>query len=107
MKQIRKKLSSRAGESIAEALIAVLVIAVALTMLASMISATTNMVKTSEKKMDEYYTASAALENLDSDKTVKISFSSTSLGSIDSVTAIYEENRVLPEPVIAYRLRTN
>ena len=50
MKKIAKKLRSQAGESIAETLVAVLVIAVALTMLAAMITATANMVKKAKRR---------------------------------------------------------
>ena len=44
MKRLIKKLNSQSGESIAETLFAVLVAAIALTMLAGMITATANMV---------------------------------------------------------------
>ena len=114
MKKIAKKLRSQTGESIAETLIAVLVIAVALTMLAAMITATANMVKKSEKKMDEYYTANAALETLsggNSSNSISINISTNSSeggsSSIESVSAVYVENRVLSKPVIAYRLQTS
>ena len=110
MKKIAKKLRSQAGESIAETLIAVLVIAVALTMLAAMITATANMVKTSEKTMDEYYTENAALETLSGGTETTIVITSedeTSSGTIESVSAAYAENKVLSEPVIAYRMKTS
>lgn len=105
MKKIAKKLRSQAGESIAETLVAVLVIAVALTMLAAMITATANMVKKSEKKMDEYYTANTALETLNgSDGELTITITDSDGAAIqDPVVAKYNKNGVLSQPVIAYR----
>ena len=55
MKKLLHKLRGQAGESLAETLMAVLVITLALTILAGMIGAAGNMVKTSEAKMNEYY----------------------------------------------------
>ena len=111
MKKIAKKLRSQTGESIAETLIAVLVIAVALTMLAAMISATADMVKKSEKKMDDYYTANTALETLSGGTSMSINISPDSSeggsSSIESVSAVYVDNTVLSKPVIAYRLQTS
>ena len=57
-----KRLSSESGESIAEVLIALLIAAVALMMLASMISSTVSIVNKSKTKMDEYYQNNAVLE---------------------------------------------
>lgn len=107
MKKIAKKLCSQAGESIAETLIAVLVIAVALTMLAAMITATANMVKTSEKTMDEYYTENAALETLSGGTETTVVITSEDETSIESVRAVYVKNNVLSKPVIAYSLKTS
>lgn len=103
MRKIAKKLRSQAGESIAETLVAVLVIAVALTMLAAMITATANMVKNSEKKMNEYYTANAALETLSGGDGLTISIKQGESGEIESVVTICAKNEVLSKPVIAYR----
>ena len=54
MKKMKSRLRSQKGESIAEVLIAVLLSAVALTMLASMISATSKMVIRSRNLTKEY-----------------------------------------------------
>ena len=64
-KKICKKLRSQTGESIAETLIAVLVIAVATMLLAGMITATNNMVRQSKEKANEYYQANTVLETFD------------------------------------------
>lgn len=106
MKKFMRKLRSQAGESIAETLIAVLVIAVALTMLASMITATANMVKRSERTMDAYYTANAALETLSSGEGMTISIKEEGGSELESVPAIYAANSELSETVIAYRMQT-
>ena len=71
-----KKLNSQSGESIAETLFAVLVAAIALTMLAGMITATANMVKTSEDKMDKYYTESRKLEEIGTGSVLSLSITS-------------------------------
>lgn len=55
MKKILTKLRSSAGESIAETLIALLISALAMMLLAGMISSTNNLVRTSETKMNNYY----------------------------------------------------
>ena len=63
-RKIRKLLRSKKGETIAEVLIALLLSSLALVMLASMISATNNMVGKSEKKMEDYYSQNERLENI-------------------------------------------
>ena len=106
MKTIGKKLRSQAGESIAETLVAVLVIAVALTMLASMISATVSMVKTSEAKMDDYYKANAALENLEAGEPLTVSIKQGDT-DVESISVVSEKNDVLSKPIIAYRMKAD
>ncbi len=55
-KRIRKKFHSSSGESIAETLIALLISSLALVMLASMISSTSNILSQSKNAMNNYYT---------------------------------------------------
>ena len=52
-KRIIKKVKSRAGETIAEVLVALLISSVALVMLAGMIASTTSMVTQSKSKMED------------------------------------------------------
>ena len=59
-----KKLKSQAGESISEVLIALLISSLALVMLASMISATNNIVSKSKSTMEDYYACNEDLERL-------------------------------------------
>lgn len=65
MKKIKaslsKKLKGNAGESLAEVLIALLIAALALTMLASVISSTAKMITQSKRKMSDYYTVNSEL----------------------------------------------
>lgn len=112
-KRICEKLRSRTGESIAETLIAVLVIAVAAMLLAGMISATNNMVRQSNDKMNEYYKENAKLEIIakttTSTDTIQISAkvvneTSDIAFSIPGVPVTYVENTTFgSNPVIAYR----
>lgn len=59
--RIARKLKSRAGESIAETLIGLLIASLALVMLAGAISTATRLVVTSKAKMDSYYVADGSL----------------------------------------------
>lgn len=65
MKRLRanlsKKLKGNAGESLAEVLIALLIAALALTMLASVISSAARMITQSKDTMAKYYMANDAL----------------------------------------------
>lgn len=62
LERIRAKLRTRGGESITEVLVAVLISAVALTMLASMIAASTRLIQTSRSQMEKYYEGNRALD---------------------------------------------
>ena len=114
MKKIRRKLHSNRGESLSETLVAVLLITLALTMLAAMISSTASLVKTSEKKMDEYYKNNVNLETFastapDSPITVVITTETEtgagSTGTIESPQVDYVLNDAFSKtPVVAYRL---
>lgn len=58
---IIRKLSSRAGESIAESLISILIVAVAAIMFAGMVTASRNIIDTSSKWMQDYYKAVSSI----------------------------------------------
>ncbi len=100
MKRLREKLAARlknnAGESLAEVLIALLIAALAMTMLAATISAASKMITNSRTKMDRYYAANDALavQTKDNSKTLTIMISpmklktdSTSEYEVDSSAA--------------------
>ena len=102
MKQMMNKLQSRVGETLAEVLIALLVSTLALMILAGMISSTTNVVKASEQKMDEYYTANGKLENISGggSATVTITIGTHAV----EVPVVYEQNDKLGNRIVtAYR----
>lgn len=112
---ILKKLKGRAGESLAETLIAVLVIAVASMLLASMITATTSIVKRSQSSMEKYYNQSSKLETLSDTnlKTASISITVSDMSDSNtywtgSIPVQYEQNDELGRhTVIAYRIYDN
>ena len=79
-KRILLKIRSRAGETISETLVALVISSLAIVMLASMISSTFSVVKKSKVKMDRYYTACTQLENF------------TDSGEEDSSEIITEED---------------
>jgi Tfp pilus assembly protein PilV len=129
MKRLKEKIAARlknsAGESLAEVLIALLIAALAMTMLAATISTASRMITNSKTKMGEYYEANDNLaEQLKDDtKTLTIEISqmklkaeSTSEYEVDSsaakvkltannptTTVYYFENKKLPNiSVISY-----
>ena len=69
LQDMKAKLRGRAGESIAEVLVALLISAVALVMLASMISASTNMIQRSREQLAEYYAQNNVLTTQPTDGT--------------------------------------
>jgi len=102
VKNVMKKLHNRKGESLAETLVAVLVIALALTMLAGMITATANMVNKSKSKMNEYYTENARLEQMTVDGTLNMKL--TGDVSVDVTVSQTTNNTFSNKPVIAYEI---
>ena len=109
-KRILRKVKSRAGETIAEVLVALLISSVALVMLASMIASTTNMVTQSKSKMEAYYAANEELEKQISAGNVSFSIrisDEDSSASEPSVNVTIEglprfKNDVLGKTVYAY-----
>jgi len=109
MKKASRKLKSRAGESIGETLVALLISALALVMLAGAISATGRMITASDKQLGKYY---------DGDK--KLVTLTASDGTLNSLTikgegtaAVQEVHNNVPysinnaftsKPVVAYKL---
>lgn len=61
-KLIVRKLKNRKGESIGEVLVSLLISALALVMLASMITSSSRMIQSSKVKLQDYYVANNALE---------------------------------------------
>ena len=110
-RRIRKKLKSQAGESIGEVLIALLISSLALVMLASMISATNNMVKNSDTAMKDYYACCNDLEKFTKTQTnvIKSTGGITITGSglkTDSISVDVYKNNSLGDKVYAYTKST-
>ena len=107
MKKIWNKLRGTAGESLAETLVAVLIIAFASVVLAGMISATVNMVKRSESSMKTYYAKSADLEKMVTENTTEIKINLTlktgDKSTVDDIKVKYDSNSELANyTVVAY-----
>lgn len=106
-----KKLRARAGETLAETLIAVLIAAVAVLMLAGMLSTSADMVHKSEAAFNDYYTANNALSTQsgtgatgkallrdENDNSVYL------VGSADANVLFYVNNKAPNStPVISYK----
>jgi len=102
--KLMKRLRSQAGESIAEVLIATLIAALALMMLAVMISSTVSMVNTGKAKMNEYYTGSEVLEIQPAEGsavTVTIMSADNNVTETASDLKLYQNN-ALSNTVYAY-----
>ena len=92
MKQkIIRKLQSKAGDSIAEVLIALLISSLALVMLASMISSSANMITKSKSNMDDYYSKMNALAS-SSNATVDITIQMGSVSETVSGVSCYVDD---------------
>ena len=100
-----QKLRGRAGETIAETLIALLISALALVMLAGAIAATANMITTSDRKMGQYYENDSKLATHTTPETTKLSISIGKTGGISETrTASYYLNDAFAnKPVVAYK----
>lgn len=85
--KMKKKLHSEKGDSIAEVLVALLISALALVMLASMITSSARMITNSKTILNDYYSESAQMNSSTaSDGTFDISV------KIDSETKSYTVN---------------
>ena len=103
---IGAKLRSRAGESIGETLVALLISSLALLMLAGAVSSAKNVVTTSKQAMTEYYEAGAKLAahtKNDGDNYSSGSITIT-LNGVNYTGTYYENARLGATPVIAYNV---
>ena len=109
IEKLKKKLGNQVGESLAETLIAVLVIAFATMLLAGMISATSSIVLQSESTMEAFYAASESLEKLEDADGVRTNMTIKAPDGLDisdiTISVVYAENTTFEShPVIAYRM---
>ncbi len=122
MKRVWKKLRSGRGESIAEVLVALLISAVALVLLASMISVSSSLVKKSRTAMEEYDEAGNRLNAMAAPEPgatgdegkIKLTMGGDeikltpdqAINAIDgSISVYWYENTETGDTVIAYRLK--
>lgn len=109
MIRIGRKLKNRAGESIAETLVALLISALALVMLAGAISSTANMITTSDKKMEDYYNLDDRLvRRPKADGTLNVTITLPGVGASPEVhgnVKYYMNDAFASKPVVAYGLQ--
>lgn len=111
-KNIKKRLHSRAGETIAEVLISLLIAVVALMMLAMMISSTVSVVTTSKNKMEEYYGEKKGIPKLElqaaSDDSTTITIKMDGIATpIETLNVSLYKSDVFNKPVYAYQSADN
>jgi len=83
MKETKKKIKSKAGETLVETLVAVLVGSMALLILATLINYSSKAIRESESKMNAYYTEANRLESFDgTSSSSKARFTDSSNNSI-------------------------
>ena len=119
IKRVKQKLKSDAGESLGEVLIALLIAALALTMLASVISTSARMISQSKEKLEDYYAANEELNTRTRDSSKNLTTTGTEkevtvtvkagdvgigfLSTGDKIMAQYFDNKqVSNTDVIAY-----
>ena len=119
IKRVKQKLKSDAGESLGEVLIALLIAALALTMLASVISTSARMISQSKEKLEKYYAANEELNTRTRDSSKNLTTTGTEkevtvtvkagdvgigfLSTGDKIMAQYFDNKqVSNTDVIAY-----
>ncbi len=104
-----RKLKNRSGETIAEVLVGVLIAAIAMTLLAGMVTAASSMIDSGKKRMTEYYNANSGFAEKDpsgaTDSTAEVRKSDNtdySIAGEDSILISYYENTAVGDTVIAY-----
>lgn len=103
-----RKIRNRAGETIAETLIALLIAALALVMLAAAISTVSGIITRSSDKIDKYYDENENLVKGSGDSggsmTLETSGSASTPGLSATISVHYGSNNVLnsSSPVIAF-----
>lgn len=92
--KMRKKLNSQAGETITEVLVSLLIAALALTMLAGMISSTVSLVTRSKETMNRYYEGNAKLEQHSGGEPATVTIKATNGEVMETPGIILYENPV-------------
>lgn len=105
MKRLCAKLKSRGGETLAEVLVALLVAALALTLFASMVSASFNMITQSRSTLETYYEDGTFANPNTDEATVKIT-AGTDSSTVASYTVNSYTGKVGGKDVTAYAVPT-
>ena len=109
-KQIIKKLNRQSGETLTETLVALLIAALALVMLAGMISSTTRIVTRSRTTMNSYYAENNMVaEQGASEGTAYITLGLVNGGTEESKqysVSVYLNDTLGNTPVVSYRVPT-
>lgn len=107
LKQAAARARSRRGESIVEVLIALLVGALAILMLASMTTAATNAIKSSQSKIDEYaHEENRLAEQMDDEEDGEIDVELTRElfgGGEARIPVQYYVNTMGKETIVSYK----
>ena len=103
IQRIRNKIHSRKGETIGETLVALLISALALTMLAGAITAGSNMIKTSKDKISAYYNAAESMASLPDTCNSKVTFSVDGGFSQTAKTSYVINDEFKKMKVVAYK----
>ena len=111
MKKLKKKLKSLSGETLTETLAALLIAALALTMLAGAISASSNVINKSRDRLEKYYEANeepSGVVQRTTGTSVEngITITAEGISSQTSNVAYYENDKFSNMPVIAYKYLT-
>jgi len=100
---VTKKLKSRAGETLTETLVALLISSLALLMLAGAISSATRVITLSKDRMTKYYAADATMaERKAARGSLTVTLTDSSGGELTIPAQYYENDAFASHPVIAY-----
>ena len=103
IKKIKDKIHSRNGETIGETLVALLISALALTMLAGAITAGSNMIKASKDKIAAYYTQAESMASLPDTANSSVKISVTDGFSQTANVGLVANDTFTKMKVVAYK----
>ena len=109
IRNLKKKLNSKAGESITETLVSLLIASFALVMLAGAMTAASSVLTRSKEKLGKengYYSQTESLVKMESGKKGTMEISGTVL-NLQHVDIVYKVNDAFSKtPVIAYKIQS-
>lgn len=108
MNRLKQKLKSRAGETLAETLVSLLIAALALVMLAGAMTTASSVVERGRKQLDRYYSANEAENGViymeATGESGSVTLSSTDL-TLNIPVVYYENSEFAKTPVVAYKVQ--